>query len=94
MSQYGLPREAIPWFPTIDVDVCAGCQECFDFCGNGVYEWDDMDGHPVVAHPYNCVIGCSACAKICATEAISFPTMQEINALIQGLRQQQLGQAA
>ncbi len=94
MSYYGLPREVIPWFPTVDVDVCAGCQECFDFCGNGVYDWDDNDGHPVVVNPYNCVIGCSACAKICATEAISFPTLKEIAVLIQQLQKQQLENAA
>lgn len=34
----GIPREKIPWFPIIDYDKCVGCQECFNFCGNGVFE--------------------------------------------------------
>jgi NAD-dependent dihydropyrimidine dehydrogenase PreA subunit len=73
-----LPREKIPWFPTIDFDKCVGCKECFNFCYNGVYEWDEENNKPRVVQPYNCVIGCSACAKLCAGEAITFPTRKEL----------------
>ncbi|MGQ9459402.1 MAG: 4Fe-4S dicluster domain-containing protein [Anaerolineae bacterium] len=82
---YGIPREEIPWYPTIDYDTCVGCQECFGFCQNGVYAWDDNDHHPVVVNPYQCVVGCSACAQLCPMGAIRFPTREEMIALMREL---------
>lgn len=82
---YGIPREEIPWYPTVDYDSCAGCQECIEFCPNGVYEWDSNDHHPLVVNPYNCVVGCRACAQICSMEAISFPSREEMVALMREL---------
>ena len=73
-----LPREKIPWFPTIDFDKCVRCKECYNFCHNGVYEWDEENNKPRVVQPYNCVIGCSACANLCNGEAIKFPTRKEL----------------
>ncbi len=73
-----IPREKIPWFPRIDYDKCAGCKECFNFCHNGVYRWDEENNHPEIVNPYNCVIGCSACANLCLTGAIIFPTRKEL----------------
>jgi len=61
------------WFPILDVAKCVGCRECFEFCPHGVYEWDESENHPVVAHPDECVPGCKACAKICDQDAITFP---------------------
>ena len=40
-----VPREKIPWFPTIDVDACIGDQECVKFCKNDVFVWDELQ-HP------------------------------------------------
>ncbi|MCM8780004.1 MAG: ferredoxin family protein [Candidatus Omnitrophica bacterium] len=68
----------MPWFPTIDFEKCVGCKECFNFCRNGVYEWDEENNRPIVARPYNCVVGCSACANLCNGEAIKFPTKKEL----------------
>lgn len=82
---YGIPREEIPWYPTVDYDNCAGCQDCLEFCPNAVYVWDDNDHHPLVVNPYNCVVGCSACAQMCPMEAISFPTREEMVALMREL---------
>lgn len=82
---YGIPREEIPWYPTIDYDACAGCQECLQFCANGVYRWGENDHHPLVVNPYNCVVGCSACAQICPMEAITFPSRQEMVSLMREL---------
>lgn len=81
-----LPRERIPWFPTIDFEACLGDQECFKFCKNHVFEWDEEHNVPLVANPYNCVLGCNACAKTCAGEAITFPTLDELRATIRRLR--------
>lgn len=82
----GIAREEIPWYPRVDYDTCVGCQECLNFCANGVYEWDGNDHHPIVRNPYNCVVGCSACAKLCPMEAISFPSREELVALMRELR--------
>ena len=83
-----IPREKIPWWPVINYDTCAGCQECYEFCPNDVFDWDDNDGqHPVVARPTNCVVFCKSCARICSMEAIQFPEKEEIVALIRELRQ-------
>ena len=73
-----VPRDKIPWFPKIDYDKCVGCKECFNFCKNGVFEWNDEENTPNVVRPFNCVVGCSACANLCDQEAMSFPKMQEI----------------
>lgn len=86
---HDIPREKIPWFPTIDYDKCIGCQECFNFCGNGVFEWDQEKNQPVVKNPYNCVVGCSACANLCTGEAIKFPTKQELKEIINKLKGEQ-----
>jgi len=73
-----IPREKIPWFPTIDFDKCIGCKECFNFCRNNVYEWDEENNRPKIVRPYNCVVGCSACANLCNGEAIKFPSKREL----------------
>lgn len=82
MNPRDVPREKIPWYPTIDVDSCVGCRECYEFCKNDVYEWDEEGNHPVVVHPFNCVVGCSACANVCSGDAISFPSRESIKEAI------------
>jgi NAD-dependent dihydropyrimidine dehydrogenase PreA subunit len=71
----GVPREKIPWFPTVDLDKCAGCQECFKFCSHKVYTWDEENNKTKVVQPFQCVVGCSSCAGMCPSEAISFPLL-------------------
>lgn len=88
MGLFGnIPREKIPWFPTIDEEKCIGCRECFEFCKNGVFEWDEENNHPRVVKPFNCVIGCSACQNLCTQDAILFPSMREIHDIIKSLRE-------
>ncbi len=68
----GYPREQIPWFPTIALDLCDGCGACIEFCSFGVYQ-SVPDGKVVVAEPFRCQVGCSMCANACPPRAISFP---------------------
>ncbi len=68
------PREEIPWYPEIDYDKCTSCGTCVDFCSHDTYDWDG-EGRPVVANPYNCVVGCSGCRTQCPVEAIGFPPL-------------------
>jgi NAD-dependent dihydropyrimidine dehydrogenase PreA subunit len=71
----GIPREEIPWFPTIIDDLCDGCQICSQFCSFGVYEYDDKTNKVKVANPFNCEVGCNICALKCKPKAISFPPL-------------------
>ncbi len=86
MPASAIPREKIPWFPTVDYEVCSGDQECFKFCKNEVFTWDEENRHPLVTNPYNCVLGCQACINICPTGAITFPSQAELRATIRRLR--------
>jgi len=78
----GIPRDKIPWAPTIIQDTCTGCGECRDVCPNGVYELDETEGKMKVIHPENCVVLCDKCAGFCPTESIHFPDKAETKKLI------------
>lgn len=69
----GVPREQIPWFPTVYDDLCDGCRKCVEFCPYDVFAWDEETDRPQVANPLNCIVGCTACTRICAPGAITFP---------------------
>ena len=74
---HGVPRRDVPWFPTVDSEKCIGCQLCFVTCGRDVYEIGEApDYESSVAHPYNCMVGCSTCAVVCPSDAISFPSRE------------------
>jgi NAD-dependent dihydropyrimidine dehydrogenase PreA subunit len=69
----GIPREHIPWFPTVYEEKCDGCKKCYDLCPNSVYIWDEKTKKPIVVNPFYCEVGCSGCAEICPQKAITFP---------------------
>ena len=69
---HGIPRQEIPWYPTVNTDTCIGCTLCYLSCGRGVYEM--KDNRAVVINPYDCMVGCSTCSTVCPVEAVSFPT--------------------
>ena len=74
---HGVPRENIPWYPTVDSEICNGCELCFVTCGRDVYEIENIDNKrrkAKVERPYNCMVGCSTCAVVCPTQAINFPS--------------------
>ncbi len=82
----GIPRRNIPWFPTIDPDLCSGCGECTDVCPNDVFAPNDTAGKTAVANPYNCVVLCDKCVSFCQSGALSFPDKEETKDLIARLR--------
>ena len=84
----GVPRQKIPWFPTIDYSKCDLCMECDKFCPHRVYGRREGDPKLVVANPTNCVVFCRACAKTCGPDALSFPNKPEIIELIKRLREE------
>ena len=79
MSQlkwHGVPRKDVPWFLTLNMDGCIGCELRFVTCRREVYEIElTQEGRRKarVERPYNCMVGCSTCAMVCPTETIRFP---------------------
>jgi NAD-dependent dihydropyrimidine dehydrogenase PreA subunit len=69
----GKPREQVPWYPSIDRERCDGCRGCLAFCEYGVYAWEEVSQKAIVVDPFNCVVGCDSCAKVCKRGAIRFP---------------------
>jgi Pyruvate/2-oxoacid:ferredoxin oxidoreductase delta subunit len=72
---HGVPREEVPWFPTIMEELCDSCKVCLLFCSFGVYEYDEKANKVKVVNPLNCQVGCSICALKCKPKAISFPPL-------------------
>ncbi len=83
-EQYrGIPREEIPWFPTIDRERCTNCGVCVDFCKRGVYTTSKF---PMVTNPYRCIVSCTGCKDRCDAGAISFPSLVELRETMKQLR--------
>jgi len=84
-SYMGIPREKIPWFPTIDPEKCTNCGACKDFCSNGVFALGETVME--VVQPLNCVVGCRAYTRECPADAISFPADEELVKTLRELRE-------
>lgn len=81
----GLPREAIPWAPSIDPERCIGCGDCLDVCPNGVYALNEQTNLMDVVRPDQCVVLCDKCAAFCPQEAIRFPDKETTKAHLRDL---------
>ena len=46
MASPSLPREKIPWFPSISYDLCKGTKDCLAFCPTNVFAWDETRAAP------------------------------------------------
>jgi NAD-dependent dihydropyrimidine dehydrogenase PreA subunit len=77
----GKPREQVPWYPSIYPERCDGCSDCLAFCTYHVYDWDEASHKAVVVDPFNCLVGCDACARVCKRGAIRFPTREMLSRL-------------
>jgi NAD-dependent dihydropyrimidine dehydrogenase PreA subunit len=69
---HGIPREEIPWYPTINAETCIGCGLCFTTCGRNVF--NIQDNKSIVENALDCMVGCSTCANVCPVDAITFPS--------------------
>jgi NAD-dependent dihydropyrimidine dehydrogenase PreA subunit len=79
-------RARIPWFPSIDYDLCRKDLGCLNFCPHDVFAWDPQSGRPVVAHPLRCLPGCTICLEGCDTGALSLPSKDQFQATLERLR--------
>jgi NAD-dependent dihydropyrimidine dehydrogenase PreA subunit len=86
MSRIGPAREKLPWFPTINYDLCISNLGCLIFCPYDVFDWDKETGRPIVARPYNCLPGCDMCVRDCARGAVTLPSKKQMRAIIRNLR--------
>jgi len=77
---FGMEREDIQWFPTIDNDKCTNCETCLKKCSHGVFE--NINGKVKVVKPFNCVVGCTGCDPLCPEGAISHPSKDYLVNLI------------
>ncbi|MGQ9552039.1 MAG: 4Fe-4S dicluster domain-containing protein [Candidatus Bathycorpusculaceae bacterium] len=90
----GVPRDKIPWYPIIDYDKCDLCEgnpKCKEFCAHMVFEVVEEQGKKklIVEKPYNCVVFCTACEKVCPIPgAIKFPSKTEVSKAINKLREE------
>ncbi|MDR3685175.1 MAG: ferredoxin family protein [Geothrix sp.] len=73
---HGIPRQEVPWYPTVDAQACIGCELCYVTCGRAVY--DIRDRKAVATRPYACMVGCTTCAMVCPTDAIHFPNREVV----------------
>ena len=74
----GMPREQVPWYPSIYPERCDGCGKCLIFCAYDVYELDEESGKVIVVDPFNCLVGCDACVRVCTRGAIRFPPRETL----------------
>ena len=40
----------------------------------------------VIVNPYNCLVGCHSCQRICEFDAITFPTQESLIKILKDLR--------
>ena len=73
----GIDRSTIQWNPVVDAAKCAGCGICVTTCQNNVYKFDFTARKAKVAQPNNCQVGCTACANLCPTSAITHSVAPE-----------------
>ncbi len=75
----GYPREQIPWYPTLNEDLCDGCGKCLRLCSSKALSRTDTNT-VTVDDPFRCIVGCSSCATICQPGAITFPPRSMLDA--------------
>ena len=85
----GIPRKLIPWFPTINDELCSNCGLCVKACKHNTYTFsDDQVDKVIVANPYHCEVYCESCRFQCPLNAISFPDRKTIKLVFKELRKQ------
>ena len=82
-------RTRIPWFPSIDYELCRKDLGCLNFCPYDVFAWDAQSGRPLVAHPLRCLPGCTICLEGCDTGALSLPSKTQFHATLEKSRAHQ-----
>jgi NAD-dependent dihydropyrimidine dehydrogenase PreA subunit len=84
----GIPRNKIPWTPTIDYKKCVSCGKCVDFCHTQAFGFEEKEGEKktVVKNVNACVVFCRGCEAICPAGAISHPSEEKTQKIIDQLK--------
>jgi NAD-dependent dihydropyrimidine dehydrogenase PreA subunit len=83
----GIPRDKIPWDPKIDYDKCVSCGKCVDFCHMSAFKFEEKDGkNQTLVTPNSCVVFCRGCEDICPVGAISHPSEEKTQDIIDKLK--------
>jgi NAD-dependent dihydropyrimidine dehydrogenase PreA subunit len=87
-TYHGVPRNKIPWGPTIDYDKCISCGKCVDYCHVEVFAFEEKEGkkRSVVKNYNNCVVLCTGCEEQCPAGAITHPSMEKTRKVIRKLQ--------
>lgn len=86
----GIPRERIPWYPTIDAAWCQPmhCElNCISWCQKQVYVRQE-DGTVIVARPFACTVGDISCSIQCPFDAIHFPDKRALRQMLKTVREE------
>ena len=85
----GVPREKIPWFPTIDYDKCNYCMECDKFCPHQVFERREAERAETRGGQPEQLRGVlPRLRKTCGPDALAFPEKPAIVAMIKTIREE------
>lgn len=87
-TQYqGIPRNKIPWDPKIDYNKCSTCGKCVDFCHTKTFKFEEVEGKKrTVVNPNHCVVFCKGCESVCPAGAISHPSEEVTQKIIDELK--------
>jgi len=85
----GIPRDKISWDPKIDYDKCIACGKCVDFCHMNAFNFEEKEGKKkTVVTPNACVVFCRGCEDICPVGAITHPSEEKTQKIIDKLHQE------
>jgi len=84
-SWQGIPREQIPWFPTVSAQLCNGCGKCLEICPKDVFRMTEKQVVEVV-EPFACIVGCCFCKSACDPQAILMPQKSMLDQYRHGQR--------
>jgi NAD-dependent dihydropyrimidine dehydrogenase PreA subunit len=84
----GVPRNKIPWAPKIDYEKCITCGKCVDYCHVKVFTLEEKEGKKstIVKNPNNCIVFCRGCEDICPVDAITHPSEEKTQKIIEKLQ--------
>jgi NAD-dependent dihydropyrimidine dehydrogenase PreA subunit len=87
-SYEGIQRNKIPWYPSINYEKCISCGKCVDFCHMEAFAFEEKEGkkRSVVKNPNSCVVFCRGCEDICPAGAITHPSEEETQKIIEKLK--------
>jgi NAD-dependent dihydropyrimidine dehydrogenase PreA subunit len=87
-SYEGIPRKKIPWYPIINYEKCVSCGKCVDFCHMRTFGVEEKDGkkRSIVKDLNACVVLCRGCEDNCPAGAISHPSVEETQKIIDNLK--------